>query len=51
MFNLKSEIKITPPDSRPIVTYPFVTNVDIVSSFDNLTDTAVFTVPKSIKSL
>lgn len=52
MFNLKSEIKITPPadSSRKTVIYPFVTNVDIVSSFDNLTDKAVFSVPKSIKS-
>ena len=52
MFNLKSEITITPPadSSRKTVIYPFVTNVDIVSSFDNLTDKAVFSVPKSIKS-
>jgi len=50
MFNLKSEITITPPDKRDKIVYPFVTNVEIVSSFDNLTDNAVFTVPKSIKS-
>lgn len=52
MFNLKSEISITPPktSNRSKVIYPFVTNVDINSSFDNLTDTAVFSVPKSIKS-
>lgn len=50
MFNLKSEITITPADGSPTIIYPFVTNVDIMSSFDNLTDTAVFTVPKSIKS-
>ena len=50
MFNLKSEITIVPADGKPTIVYPFVTSVDIISSFDNLTDTAVFTVPKSIKS-
>jgi len=51
MFRLKSRIIITPQNEGSRysqITYPFVTELSITSSFDDLTDTAEITLPKTL---